>query len=87
MQFLTPLPLHTDDMTVDGGHIGESSYSVCPSVYDAQRGVHLSVKNMVVLSDAQRQVPFAQLVGRREQGWPRDGHRAAAGDCVRGWIL
>lgn len=67
--------------------IGESSYSVCPSVYDAQRGVHPSVKNMVVLSGAQMQGPFAQLDGRRGragQGWT---HRAAVGDCVSGWIL
>lgn len=52
--------------------IGESSYSVCPSVYDAQRGVHPSVKNMVVLSGAQMQGPFAQLDGRR--GRAGQGH-------------
>lgn len=74
-RLLTPLPLYIADMTVDGVRIGESSYSVCPSVCDVQRGVHPSVKNMVVLSGAQTQVPFAQLDGRRGQGWPRDGHR------------
>lgn len=37
-------------------------------------GGHPSVKNMVVLSGAQTQVPFGQLDGRRGQGWPRDGH-------------